>query len=536
MAEKGIDLEAFGKSISNLVPGLREGMAAFDSLTNGAQNLYNKFVENTNVVEGYRISLTKASGATSGFLEQIRQQTYALNQYGVSLNDVVNANNNMAESYSRATFSAAQTRKDFEDERVVMQRLITTNEKFGLSQTETINIANKLNNSIFSNVNQFEKFSDTLLKFSRETGQPFNKVMQEFGTYSDRFITAISSDKAIQSFTTLELLARRSGTSVSNLVTSISKFDDIDEAFSSGGQINRVLSYFGGSLDTMAMANASEEEAAKMILESITSISSQFNKQMTDPKAKRAVLKELVSATGLDLNTITGLLNQNNSLAKDMQSIIRTPMVTKMEDMSESQKAKMAMDLTSTREVAQIRDENFYIGPLTMAMERFSSNQKVIAVEMSRKVAEQVDKGFKALVSTGDVSGMLTSFSGAIKVATDAVTKTSGFQQFQAALGKDGLSGAAESVSTTIRNNMGALDSDKFQQNINSHVQKLHTIDSQRRDQDAVNIKTATTEGVIEGARRAKIEEKPREIKLVVRIVDEKGSEIKNASVEILTR
>ena len=58
-----------------------------------------------------------------------------------------------------------------------------------------------------------------------------DEVVSALDSYYSRFITSLDSNRAVQSFTTLELLARRSGSTVNQLVTSISKFDDIDEAF-----------------------------------------------------------------------------------------------------------------------------------------------------------------------------------------------------------------------------------------------------------------------------------------------------------------
>lgn len=516
-------ITAFGEALGRFMPGASEAVSLFNNLSSGAQGVYNAVAKNVDTVESYRIQLTQASGATSEFAEQIRKQTYALNEYGVSYRKVVDANVAIADSYSKATFSAAKTRQNFEEERETLQKLITVNDKFGVSQKETIDLANKLGNSVFNNINSVTRFSDTLLKFSRETGQPFSNVLREFGSYSDRFITAISSDKATQAFTTLELLARRAGSSVNTLVGSISKFDDIDEAFSSGGQINRVLSYFGGSLDTLAMANASDEEKAKMLLESISGISDQFNAQMTDPNARRSVLKELQKQTGLDLNTITGLLNKNNDLSKDLQSIIRTPTVTGIgPEIPAEEKKRMAMAVTSQAEVQEIKQENFYIGPLTFALEKFQANQKLMIVETSRLVAGEVDKGFSKLLKTGDVPGMLNSFASAIDLTTKAFTKQGGFEQFQSALNR-GLIPAVDSVVGTLKKNLTTLDSDKYQENLNRHAEKLQQIDRVRREEDSKRHAKAAEDGVVKGMTAARSNEKPKEVSINVRLIDKDG-------------
>lgn len=497
MAKEPNPILDVAKLTSRFIPGVSEAVTAYETLTESAQGAYSTFVKGIQTIESYRISLTKASGASSAFVEGLRKETYSLNQYGIGLERVVAANVAMAESFSKATFSAAQTRLQFEADREAMQKLITVNEKFGLSQGETISLANKLTNSVFNNISSFQKFSDTLLKFATETGQPFNKVMQDFGTYSDRFISNLSSDKAIQSFTTLQTLARRAGMSIDSLVGSLNKFDDVEEAFASGGQINRVLSYFGGSLDTLAMARASEEEQAKMLLEAISGISEQFNTQMTDPRARKAVLKELVSATGIPIEQVMGLLNQNNDLSRDLQSIIRTPSVTRMEEMPEQQKAKMAMDLTSQAEVDKIKMENMLIGPFTMALERFNANQKSLTIDFSREFSREMDKGISMLLKKGDVPGALEQFGKAFSEAKDVITNTSGFKQFQAALSGNG--GLTEIMSTTgdiIKRNISFLDSDKYYQDLNRHTENLSRINQRRIQEESKGLEEAVSRGV----------------------------------------
>lgn len=497
MAKEPNPILDVAKLTSRFIPGVSEAVTAYETLTESAQGAYSTFVKGIQTIESYRISLTKASGASSAFVEGLRKETYSLNQYGIGLEKVVAANVAMAESFSKATFSAAQTRLQFEADREAMQKLITVNEKFGLSQGETISLANKLTNSVFNNISSFQKFSDTLLKFATETGQPFNKVMQDFGTYSDRFISNLSSDKAIQSFTTLQTLARRAGMSIDSLVGSLNKFDDVEEAFASGGQINRVLSYFGGSLDTLAMARASEEEQAKMLLEAISGISEQFNTQMTDPRARKAVLKELVSATGIPIEQVMGLLNQNNDLSRDLQSIIRTPSVTRMEEMPEQQKAKMAMDLTSQAEVDKIKMENMLIGPFTMALERFNANQKSLTIDFSREFSREMDKGISMLLKKGDVPGALEQFGKAFSEAKDVITNTSGFKQFQAALSGNG--GLTEIMSTTgdiIKRNISFLDSDKYYQDLNRHTENLSRINQRRIQEESKGLEEAVGRGV----------------------------------------
>lgn len=388
--------------VNPTVAVLKEGM---DTLEGGFDNLVKSLQSQVAQYEQYRISLTLATGANAKFVDTIRTEAYELGKYGVTFDNLVKVNQDIAKSYSQATFSSAQTRQEFEGQRQEVQKLITVNEKFGASTDQTIGLLNKLGNSVLNNVGQVGKFSDSLLKFSRETGQSFGAVLQQFSTYSDRFITAISSDKATQSFATLELLARRSGTEVGKLVGSIQKFDDIDEAFSTGGQLNRVLSYFGGSFDTLAAANASDEERAQMLIKSISSIGDKFN-QVSNPQARRSMLKELERSSGLPMEMITGLLNKSNKLSEDLTSIMRTPVEVKPSAVTytDAEKKAMALEVTDMKTVAKIKEESLKMGTVTSMMEKFISSNKTQYLKTVTETGKSLDNLGGKLLKEGKVT------------------------------------------------------------------------------------------------------------------------------------
>ena len=478
--------------VTNAIKTLAGGASAIDSISAS-------FQKNVVQMESWRIALTKASGANSTFIDQIRKEAYEANEYGIKLGKLVEVNAEISNSLSKAVFTSAQSRKGFEDSRSELVKLITVNEKFGASQYQTTDLINKLGNAFGGDKGlnfNITKFSDSLLKFSRETGQPFTKVLQEFSSYNDRFLQSVdktpaSLQKATQGFANMELIAKRTNSSVSALVGSISKFDDIDQAFSSGGQINRVLSYFGGSFDTLAAANASDEERTKMLLESISSIGDKFQQQMTNPQARRSILKELESATGLNTETLTGLLNKQTDLSKDINAIMRTPVpVSATAGISETEKKKMAMDLTTMGEVADITKEQAYIGPITSAMERFSSNHKAIAIETGRKVGESLDVSFKEIINKGNVKGALDNIVNAVNGFETSLKQTPTATQL--------LSGALGSF--------GSTPGDAQQKALDATVSSLMAKD--KMAQEALHNKIAETHaakvqaGVSEGVRQ----------------------------------
>jgi hypothetical protein len=429
MADNIIDIVADAAgSLAKLNPATAIAKEGIDSLTGGVKELIEDITNGIKAYESYRIELTKATGANAKFVDTIRQEAYELGKYGITFKNLVDINKDIANSYSQATFSSAQTRTEFEGQRKEVEKLIGINQKFDVGTDTTIKLLNQLGNSVYNNVEQVSKFSDSLLKFSKETGQPFAKVLQEFGTYSDRFITAISSDKATQSFATLELLARRSGASIDNLVKSISKFDDIDQAFSTGGQLNRVLSYFGGSFDTLAAANASDEERAQMLIRSISSISDKFN-QVTNPQARRSMLRELESASGLPMEMITGLLNKSNKLSEDLTSIMRTPVevIPSIRTYSDEEKKAMAMEVTDLATTEEIKEESLKMGTTISMIEKVIAANKQQYVDTVVQTGKQLDVSTAKLLKEGDLKGAIDEAAKAAKNLAENVMSPGSF-------------------------------------------------------------------------------------------------------------
>lgn len=475
------------KNIAPLNPVSMAAKEGIDALTGGFDALFKSISNQVVKYEQYRIELTKATGANAKFVDTIRQESIELQKYGVTFGALVDVNKKIAESYSQATFTSAQTRTEFERTRKEVESLIAINQKFGVDTDTTVSILNKLGNSVYNNVNQIGKFSDALLKFSRETGQPFSKVLQEFGTYSERFITAISSDKATQSFATLELLARRSGGSVDKLVASISKFDDIDEAFSTGGQLNRVLSYFGGSFDTLAAANASDEERAQMLIQSISSISDKFN-EVSNPQARRSMLKELEKSSGLPMETITGLLNKSNRLSEDLTAIMRTPVEVKpsVASYSESEKKAMAMELTDISTVKEMMDDSLRMGPTISAIEKVIAANKRQYVDTVIETGKMLDQTAGKLIKEGNIAGAVKEIEATVSKLKDQLFKPgSTIDALQRAFSEGSTEPLKEKVKELqAQSQLGDTKAMETYLKSNEEIEKRRTIELKKQRED----------------------------------------------------
>ena len=60
--------------------------------------------------------------------------------------------------------------------------MISLNEKLGISTDSSVKVINTLTTQFGKSAEQAELFNRKLLQFATETGQPFNKVFQQFST------------------------------------------------------------------------------------------------------------------------------------------------------------------------------------------------------------------------------------------------------------------------------------------------------------------------------------------------------------------
>ena len=302
-------MSAFAKVAKGEVgPALADLSKTFKTAVDGAQK--------------FQVEMTKF-GQDLTFQNSIREQAYALSTLGISYDSLKKANIGLVESYNASIRITDQQSKSFDSNRQAMSQLIVFNDKFGITQAETAKLLNFTKNTMGGGTEQAIKFSEQLEKFADVTGQKAGKVFGDFNGSLDRF-SVMSADKAIGAFQRLQMTAARTGEPISKVFESIAKFDDIETGFQAGGQLNRVLSFMGGSFDTFKAIQADDDERAKMLFEAISGVSDKYSQLQTD-QAKRSFASQLAASSGLDMKTIVGLLNKSTDLSKDIADISKRP-------------------------------------------------------------------------------------------------------------------------------------------------------------------------------------------------------------------
>jgi len=308
-------------------------------------------------------------------------------------------------SYTGASLLTERQTQKFADNKKAITELVGFNQKFGVSQQDTIQILNLFNNTMGKGSLNVQQFSDSLLMFSEKTGQSAQKVFSDFNSNVDRFAT-VSADKAVASFEKLQMAAARTGQSVQGIISSIEKFDDIETGFQAGGQLNRVLSFMGGSFDTFKAIQASDEERAKMIYESISGVADKFQALQTD-QARRSFAKQLVDSTGVDLKTVMGLLNKSTDLSADLADISKKPIVAG--EFTEEGRRTAAIRATTADELKQVQGQLMDLNPLVVKLSGNMKDNTAAFTGFSANFFGDLDKKLGPAIAKGGVEGLMTA-------------------------------------------------------------------------------------------------------------------------------
>jgi hypothetical protein len=353
--------------------------------------------------------------SSRAFIDSMKKQSFEAARLGVSLETVIDINKKLLEGYSGAIIVSDRQAESFNNNRKAMMELVAFNEKFGVSQQDSITVLNNFNNVLGGGTKAAQTFSDQLLIFSQKTGQSATKVFGEFNQNIERF-SVLSADKAVSAFQKIELSAARTGQSISAVLSSIEKFDDIDNGFQAGGQLNRVLSFMGGSFDTFAAIQASDEERATMLYQAISGVSDKYSQLQTD-QAKRSFAKQLVESSGVDMKTVVGLLNKSTDLSKDLADISRMPIVS--DSFTSSGREAAAMRLTTSDELKKLQTQLFDLNPIVITL---SDNVKENTKSFTN-FSVSFFKGLDSRLGPAIQNGGPQAFINATKAFIDEVVK-----------------------------------------------------------------------------------------------------------------
>ena len=325
------------------------------------------------IVEKYRIELNRSGiEGSKTFILGMRKQQDALMDYGVTLDKLREA------SVTFRTELAMFTKTGLAANENALRKLAVVNERFGVGIGTSTTFINKLDQGFGMTGKAADKFSRRLLGFAKDTGQPFNKVFQDFNNSIGTFFVEMDSDKALKKFTVFQQIARRFGTEISTLTTLTDKFETIEGGMEFGGNLNMLLSNLGGSFDAVEATLMSQPERMEYIAEQIQGVAGQVE-GMTD-LGQRAILKELSTQLGVDVGVVRAMMDKDKG--KDLDSFMKG--TSDLSAMSDAKQKELA-DANTTRQEKQQQVSDAMVGKFAIAAERTAQAVTRFDVALEKK-------------------------------------------------------------------------------------------------------------------------------------------------------
>jgi hypothetical protein len=283
---------------------------------------------------------------------EIRTEKLAANfkLLGTSLNSYV------YDSSEKTLFSLAKT--------------ISLNEKFGIQTGDSVRLINTLTTNFGMGTDQAQKFNSQLIQFAEKTGQPFNKVFEQFNKSIGDFYTILDPTKAASQFTSFQQLARGFGAEINEFMKIAEKFDTIEGGVKYGADLNNVLSAVGGSFDAIEASMMSYDDRIKYTIKSISDSREQI--MQMDDISRQAYVRQLKTTSELSGQTIQAILN-NEKLVGSVEELTTGKQFGKMEGIGDERLGKMATNFTKFQDRAdQYMDQYLRLG---IRLERYADAQ-----------------------------------------------------------------------------------------------------------------------------------------------------------------
>ena len=371
--KSGESMEMFGKKTRGAfdeVVRFQGGVNDVTSVLLGRQGLLSTLNNTVDTIEKFRIQLNRlAVEDTRSFIVSLRRQNDALRDYGVTYGTLIQVTeafrNNLNELTSR-TYGQNADR---------LRAVAAINERFGVTIGQSVDFLNNLNKGFNISGRGADRFSRTLLSFARQTGQPFNKVFQDFNSSIGQFFVTLDSRKALERFTVFQQASRTLGTSVNSLLGVVDKFDTLEGAFETGGQINMLLSNLGGTFDAQRAILMTRPERLRYLAETIAGVGGQI-RGMSE-LGQRAIIRQLSQTTGFDVGTIRQFIDKG--VGGDIDRLLQnSESLTAMT----AQEQKRLADENTTRREKQQQVSDRLINENTVALEKFAQVTARASVEL----------------------------------------------------------------------------------------------------------------------------------------------------------
>ena len=368
-------LNKFEQAFLNIGKAAVSNKDVFNTLATSINEVAKLIVVGADRVEKLRIQFNKL-GTQDGrqLIRSLVAQQRQLERFGVTLQTLADTTDNFRNNLNVLVSDSFQAQERS------LTRLAAVNTKFGISINQSTNLINSLDRGFDLSGKQADEFSRKLLKFAKDTGQPFSKVFEQFNSNVKDFFVELDPDKALRKFTVFQQIARRFGTEVGELTKLTDQFETLESGMEFGGNLNMLLSNLGGSFDAVQATLMDQPQRMEYIANQVSQVGDRI-RGMSD-LGQRAILRELAKTLGVDVGTIRAMVNRDKG--EDLQRFLKG--TSDLSAMTTGNQQKLADQMTSRAERTQITND------------RLVNNFAIRAEEILQKATETRQRAERQLI------------------------------------------------------------------------------------------------------------------------------------------
>ena len=368
-------LNKFEEAFINIGKAATSNKDAFNTLATSINEVAKLIEDGAGRVEKLRIQFNKL-GTQDGrqLIRSLVAQQRQLERFGVTLQTLADTTDSFRNNLNVLVSDSFQAQERS------LTRLAAVNTKFGISINQSTNLINSLDRGFDLSGKQADEFSRKLLKFAKDTGQPFSKVFEQFNSNVKDFFVELDPDKALRKFTVFQQIARRFGTEVGELTKLTDQFETLESGMEFGGNLNMLLSNLGGSFDAVQATLMDQPQRMEYIASQVSQVGDRI-RGMSD-LGQRAILRELAKTLGVDVGTIRAMVNRDKG--EDLQRFLKG--TSDLSAMTTGNQQKLADQMTSRAERTQITND------------RLVNNFAIRAEEILQKATETRQRAERQLI------------------------------------------------------------------------------------------------------------------------------------------
>lgn len=351
-------------------------------------------------------------GQNEEVIKTLRDQADQLKMMGISYTSLKEAAAEAVAQINSSIKVNQESTTSFDNNRKSIQELLAFNKKFGIEMNDSAKVVNLVNDAFGEGVDGANKFSDSIIRFAQKTGQDASKVFQAFNGQLDYFAT-MSSERALQAFSSLEAYAKRTGVEYSKVISNMQEFDDIASGYEKIGKINRLLMQFGASIDPQAFLEASPEEKQKLLSEAMAKAGGTYG-TFTSETAKRQIASQFAGLLGTSVQDAAATLSGNQEYIRAKTAALETKPT--LESYTPEDRQNLAVSLSTTKDLQEVRDALF---ETTEAV-------KYLADGMRREQQMNINQVSRVYKMIGGLDGLLGKIAqrnveGVAKISGDSI-------------------------------------------------------------------------------------------------------------------